>query len=176
MILGKAFGFLKGFVGYQATTTGLILSAATGLGYSFPILGAVVADCWFGKYVAIISFLVIYICGMLIMTLSAVETLGLSSEICYFIGFFLISAGSGTIKPCLITLGGDQFTLPQQKKQVNFFYYAYYFLGNLGIGCGFLVASEIVIMNCNNNEYCYSASFGLAAILLTTFFSKDRFE
>jgi dipeptide/tripeptide permease len=37
---------------------------------SFPILGAIVADCWVGKYGTIVFFTLIYICGLLIISIT----------------------------------------------------------------------------------------------------------
>jgi len=47
-------------------------------------------------------------------------------------GLVLIGIGSGGIKPCVMPLGADQFTLPQQENHLAFYFGVYYALINVG--------------------------------------------
>jgi len=70
--------------------------------YFFPVIGAILADVWLGKYRTIISLSLVYCLGH--AALAADETrLGL------FAGLGLIAIGSGGIKPCVSAHVGDQF-------------------------------------------------------------------
>ncbi len=70
--------------------------------YFTPILGAIVADVFFGKYKTIISLSIVYCLGHLALALDE-SRLGLS------IGLTLIAIGAGGIKPCVSAHVGDQF-------------------------------------------------------------------
>ena len=63
---------------------------------------------------------ILYFLGMLILTIGAVPQLGTIVEgypipgdvnrILTYIGLFIMALGNGGIKPCVSSLGGDQFT------------------------------------------------------------------
>jgi POT family proton-dependent oligopeptide transporter len=75
--------------------------------YFFPILGAIVADAFTGKYRIIIWVSVLYCLGHLALALMGGS--GLSAEHWMWLGLFLIALGSGGIKPCVSAHVGDQF-------------------------------------------------------------------
>ncbi len=71
-------------------------------GYAFPLLGAIIADWWFGKYPVILWLSILYCFGHLALALDETR-LGLG------IGLTLIALGMGAIKPCVSAHVGDQF-------------------------------------------------------------------
>ncbi|MEN9581277.1 MAG: hypothetical protein RJA70_4286 [Pseudomonadota bacterium] len=80
--------------------------------YFFPILGAIVADAFFGKYRTIIGVSLIYCLGHLALALgdgAVGAQLGLTPRTWLTIGLTLIAIGSGGIKPCVSAHVGDQF-------------------------------------------------------------------
>lgn len=70
--------------------------------YFTPLLGALVADLWLGKYRTIILLSLVYCAGHLALALDDTR-LGLA------IGLSLIALGAGGIKPCVSSNLGDQF-------------------------------------------------------------------
>lgn len=70
--------------------------------YFFPLLGGPLADMFFGKYRTIMYMSIVYCLGHLALALDQTE-FGLLS------GLFLISLGTGAIKPCVSAHVGDQF-------------------------------------------------------------------
>ena len=88
--------------------------------YFTPLIGALIADLWLGKYRTIIGLSVIYCLGHLALALDNTRG-GL------FLGLTLIAIGSGGIKPCVSAHVGDQFgqsnagLLP---RIYNWFYFA----------------------------------------------------
>ena len=42
------------------------------------------------------------------------------------VGLLLVGMGTGGIKPCVATFGGDQFHLPEQAKQQTTFFSIFY--------------------------------------------------
>jgi POT family proton-dependent oligopeptide transporter len=88
--------------------------------YFTPLIGALLADLWLGKYKTIIALSLIYCLGHLALAFDNTRS-GL------FLGLTLISIGSGGIKPCVSAHVGDQFgqrnahLLP---RIYNWFYFA----------------------------------------------------
>ena len=74
------------------------------------------ADSYWGKYKTIFILSIVYCLGMALMAVSAVEfddsgtgqTVNMGLAIA---ALFIIACGTGGIKPCVSTLGGDQVTL-----------------------------------------------------------------
>ena len=70
--------------------------------YFTPLLGALIADLWLGKYRTIIVLSLVYCLGHLALALDHTRT-GL------IVGLSLIAVGAGGIKPCVSAHVGDQF-------------------------------------------------------------------
>jgi len=88
--------------------------------YLTPILGALLADVWLGKYRTIIGLSIVYCLGHLALALDETR-LGLA------VGLGLISLGSGGIKPCVSAHVGDQFGKTNAhllEKVFGWFYFA----------------------------------------------------
>ena len=92
--------------------------------YFFPIIGAIVADVFWGKYKTIILLSIVYVLGHVALAIDDTR-LGLS------IGLTLIAMGSGGIKPCVSAHVGDQFEKKNKHLIEKIFGY-FYFSINLG--------------------------------------------
>ena len=101
----------------------------TTLCYLTPLFGAYMSDKYLGRYKTILGGSIIYAIGLFLCTWGAVPP---HYEAGYFLpGLFLfVTIGSGCIKPCVVTLGADQFD-PKDPSQVeekakffNYFYWA----------------------------------------------------
>lgn len=97
--------------------------------YLFPLLGAVLADLWFGKYRTILLLSVVYCAGH--FALAVDET-----RVGLFLGLALIAIGSGGIKPCVSAHVGDQFGVANSKLLPKVFGWFY-----LSINAGAFVSS-----------------------------------
>ncbi len=88
--------------------------------YFTPLLGALVADCFFGKYKTILWLSILYCLGHLALAIDETR-LGLG------LGLGLIALGTGAIKPCVSAHVGDQFGSRNRhllEKVFSFFYFA----------------------------------------------------
>src|SRR6185369_927246 len=68
--------------------------ALVGANYFFPIVGALIADAWLGKYRTILLLSLVYCLGHLALALDETRT-GL------LLGLTLVAVGAGGIKPCV---------------------------------------------------------------------------
>jgi proton-dependent oligopeptide transporter, POT family len=92
--------------------------------YFFPLIGAIVADWFLGKYRTIIALSCIYCLGH--VALAADQTrLGLAT------GLTLIAIGTGAIKPCVSAHVGDQFG-PRNVRLLEKVFAWFYLSINLG--------------------------------------------
>lgn len=73
------------------------------LAYFLPVIGALVADWFWGKYKTILYLSVVYCLGHLCLAIYDIQLDG------FMFGLLLIAIGSGGIKPCVSANVGDQF-------------------------------------------------------------------
>ncbi|KAM5551701.1 hypothetical protein ABKV19_026510 [Rosa sericea] len=80
-----------------------------GLSSLFPILGAIVADSYLGRFKTIIYSTCIYFLGMVMLCLSASVVPRHYREGAYFVALYILAVGEGGHKPCVQTFAADQF-------------------------------------------------------------------
>jgi proton-dependent oligopeptide transporter, POT family len=93
--------------------------------YFFPLLGGWLADRFFGKYNTILWFSLIYCAGN-----ACLATAGTNIDQ-FYLGLFLISLGSGGIKPLVASFMGDQFD-SRTKHLAKLVFDAFYWIINFG--------------------------------------------
>ncbi|HPZ82326.1 MAG TPA: MFS transporter, partial [Thermogutta sp.] len=92
--------------------------------YFFPIVGAILADIFWGKYSTIVGLSLVYCLGHVALAWDETR-LGL------FVGLTLIAVGSGGIKSCVSAHVGDQFASRNSHRMGEVF--AWFYLAiNLG--------------------------------------------
>ncbi|KAF2938219.1 hypothetical protein DAI22_03g102200 [Oryza sativa Japonica Group] len=116
--------------------------------YLTPLIGALLADSYWGKYWTIAAFSAIYFIGLVALTLSAsvpaLQPPKCSGSICpeasllqygvFFSGLYMIALGTGGIKPCVSSFGADQFddSDPADRVKKGSFFNWFYFCINIG--------------------------------------------
>ncbi|XP_042374821.1 protein NRT1/ PTR FAMILY 8.1-like [Zingiber officinale] len=146
----------------------------SGTCYITPLLGAFIADAYLGRYWTISSFMIVYILGLVLLTMTA-SVKGLaadcSSGVCdptkaqtaaVFVALYLIALGTGGIKPCVSSFGADQFDESdesERKKKSSFFNW-FYFTINIGA----LIASSVLVWIQMNVGWGWG--FGIPAVAM----------
>ncbi|XP_054470857.1 solute carrier family 15 member 1 [Anoplopoma fimbria] len=146
--------------------------------YLTPILGAIVADSWLGKFKTIIYLSIVYAIGQVTMAVSAIHDItdsdrdGIPDDMTFHIalsmvGLFLIALGTGGIKPCVAAFGGDQFG-DHQEKQRRTFFSVFYLCINGGSLLSTIITPILRAQNCGiySQQKCYSLAFGVPAALM----------
>ena len=121
--------------------------------YFFPLIGAIVADVFWGKYRTIITFSIIYVLGCAILALGPGTPFNLA------LGLGFMAFGTGGVKPCVSTNVGDQFTSRNQHLIERAFSYFY-----LSINLG----SSFSIYKCPEwlESYGPKVAFGVPAAMM----------
>ena len=121
IFLANYLGVLGGKSMSEANAT-VYVSFFNSAVYLTPLLGALIADIFFGKYRTIITLSVVYCLGHLCLAFMGITG---SVEIWLLAGLGLIALGAGGIKPCVSAHVGDQFGVKNQHlltKIFNIFY------------------------------------------------------
>ena len=133
----------------------------TGAAYFTPIIGAVIADVFFGKYLTILSLSLMYCLGhgcLAVMDIAPTH-LGMDMKPWLIAGMFFIALGAGAIKPCVSAHVGDQFGTGNKHLLTQVFNW-FYFSINLG------AVSSIYLTPILLKEYGPAWAFGLPGILM----------
>ncbi|XP_028027891.1 peptide transporter family 1-like [Bombyx mandarina] len=159
--------YLRSKLGYTddgATETYHVFST---LVYVFPIIGGILADNYLGKFRTILYMMFVYAAGNILVAITAIPHFALPGRLCTLIGLFMITVGTGGIKPCVTAFGGDQFKIPEQESHLAAYFSIMYF--NLCVGS--LIAKTVSpIMrsevHCFGEKDCYSLAFGAPGLVV----------
>ncbi|XP_022853317.1 protein NRT1/ PTR FAMILY 3.1 isoform X1 [Olea europaea var. sylvestris] len=158
-------GFSTNMISYLTSQLHLPLTKAANTLTNFggtaaltPLLGALAADAFAGRFWTILISSIIYQIGMISLTASAVlpklrPPPCHANEVCkeadsgqlaiLYISLLLTALGSGGIRPCVVSFGADQFdeSDPKQKTTTWKFFNWYYFC----MGASILVAVTVLV-------------------------------
>lgn len=127
------------------------------LAYLCPLIGAILADSYLGRYKTILYLSIVYCMGTTLLCLSSIS----NQSFLVFVALGLIALGTGGIKPCVSAFGADQITHSFSK-----FFSMFYFSINAGSLISMLLVPIIRKTSCLGSETCYPIAFGLPAIVM----------
>eukprot|EP01018_Ginkgo_biloba_P028442 Gb_11866 [translate_table: standard] len=145
--------------------------------YVAPFWGALVADAYLGRYWTIVISSIIYILGLVLLTLS-VSLSSLKPPQCnrrdkcikatsaqigiLFFSLYLISVGTGGHKTCLEAFGADQFDDddPEERKRKSSFFNWWYF----GVCTGVLLS--VIMLPYIQENIGWGVGFGIPAVTM----------
>ncbi|NXO38143.1 S15A1 protein, partial [Locustella ochotensis] len=146
--------------------------------YLTPILGAIIADSWLGKFKTILYLSIVYAIGQAVLSVGSINDLtdhnrdGSPDIVAVnialsMVGLILIALGTGGIKPCVSAFGGDQFEDDQEKQRSTFFS-LFYLSINAGSLLSTLITPTLRASECgiHTKQECYPLAFGVPAILM----------
>uniref|UniRef100_A0A8C4F6K7 Solute carrier family 15 member 1a n=1 Tax=Dicentrarchus labrax TaxID=13489 RepID=A0A8C4F6K7_DICLA len=170
--------YFKYFLRWDNDLATSIYHTFVALCYLTPILGAIVADSWLGKFKTIIYLSIVYAIGQVLMAVSAIHDItdtdrdGTPDNMTFhvalsMVGLFLIALGTGGIKPCVAAFGGDQFSDSQDKQRRTFFS-VFYLCINGGSLLSTIITPILRAQECGiySQQKCYSLAFGVPAALM----------
>ena len=141
--------------------------------YALPVLGAILADGFFGKYRTILSLSIVYCLGNLTLACMATSWgIAIGQRTMLAIGLFLICLGAGGIKPCVSANVGDQFGESNKhllSKMFGWFYFS--------INAGSFISSILCPWLLANSKWGPGWAFGIpgiAMLIATLFFWGGR--
>ncbi|CAH2103133.1 unnamed protein product [Euphydryas editha] len=159
--------YLRDKLGYGDDSATVIYHTFTMFAYFFPLIGAMIADGWLGRFRTILYLSVVYATGSILISVTAMPPVKLPQLEFTILALLLIAFGTGGIKPCVSAFGGDQFKLPEQEKYLGYFFSLFYFSINAGsLISTFLTPILRADVHCFGDTDCYSLAFGVPGILM----------
>ncbi|XP_045423058.1 solute carrier family 15 member 1 isoform X1 [Lemur catta] len=170
--------YFTNFIGWDDNLSTAIYHTFVALCYLTPILGALIADSWLGKFKTIVSLSIVYTIGQVVISISSINDLtdhnhdGTPDSVpthvaLCVIGLALIALGTGGIKPCVSAFGGDQFEQGQEKQR-NRFFSIFYLAINAGSLISTIITPMLRVQQCgiHSIQACYPLAFGVPAALM----------
>ncbi|KAL6970053.1 hypothetical protein U1Q18_029759 [Sarracenia purpurea var. burkii] len=142
-VAGNLISYLTNVLGQPTTTAAKNVNIWRGVSSFFPPLGAFIADSYLGRFNTILISTIIYLLGLLLLTVSvSIDSLK-HNQIAFFLFLYILSVGEGGHKPCVQTFAADQFDdeLPKEKEAKSSFFNWWY----LGLVVGATTAILVVI-------------------------------
>lgn len=160
---GNLITYLTDVLGQSTAEAAQKVNVWSGVATLLPILGAIIADSYLGRFDTILISSIIYIMGLVMLTLSVSTLIPLKFH--YWVFFFslhLVAIGEGGHKPCVQTFGAEQFdeSIPEERKAKSSFFNWWYF----GICSGSLVGMLVVFYIQENVGWMIG--FGLPAVAM----------
>ncbi|PON54108.1 Proton-dependent oligopeptide transporter [Trema orientale] len=144
--------------------------------YLTPLIGAILADTYWGRYWTIAVFTTIYLIGTCALTLSAsvpaLKPAECTDSACpsatpaqytvFFFGLYTVALGTGGIKPCIWPFGADQFddTDPSERVKKGSYFNWFYFSQNIGA----IIASSLLVWI--QDKVGWGLGFGIPTLLM----------
>ena len=144
--------YLTNQLNYSNSQAASFVNIWSGTCYLTPVLGAYLADAYFGRYWIIFSFSIIYIIGLVGLALSAGisalrpeagQSPSTGQAAFFWIMMYLIALGTGGIKPNVSTFGADQFDKTDVRHRRLIPSYFNYFYAS--INCGAILSATVVV-------------------------------
>ncbi|XP_065184782.1 solute carrier family 15 member 2-like isoform X1 [Sycon ciliatum] len=158
--------YLTEHMGYEDNTATALYHAFIMLCYMSPVIGAMIADGWLGKYKTILALSVVYAFGNIVLAgTSAPLGSETATKVVPLAGLLLIAFGTGGIKPCVAAFGGDQFRDDQVHLLQRYFSIFYFSINAGSVLSTFLSPYLRANTSCFDAD-CYMYAFGLPAILM----------
>ncbi|CAF1049008.1 unnamed protein product [Adineta ricciae] len=130
-----------------------------------PIVGAIVADGFIGRYSTILILSVIYAIGTLILSITSIPSVGHKELLGPMLGLGLIALGAGGTRPCTSTFCADQIS-SSNIKQLGFMFTVYYFVEQFaGLVARMLTPILRSDVQCFDSD-CYPLAFAVPTFLM----------
>lgn len=126
------------------------------------------SDSWLGKFKTIFYLSCVYALGSVVLAFTSFPRITGSPPHWWgaMIGLGLIVVGTGGIKPCVSSFGGDQFKATQIAMISMFFSWFYWSINAGSMLSMFITPVLRQNVHCFGQDSCYPLAFGLPAVLM----------
>lgn len=158
-LAGNLIMYLTNHLGESMVVAAQNVNMWVGVSAIFPLVGAFVADSCLGRLRTIVISSLVYLMGMILLTLSVSVIPSGYRKSTFFMGLYVIAVGEGGHKPCVQTFAADQFDedLPEEKMAKSSFFNWWY----LGITAG--ATTAVFLIPYLQDHVGWSVGFGLLA-------------
>ncbi|GFW28355.1 peptide transporter family 1 [Trichonephila clavipes] len=151
---------------YSDSKATVIFHSFIMLSYFTPLLGAILADSYLGKFKTILYISIVYAIGNIILSVGSIPNEMNIMKGVSLLGLLIIGIGTGGIKPCVSAFGGDQFSSNQKKECERFFSIFYFAINGGSVVSTILTPILRADVHCFGSDSCYPLAYGIPAALM----------
>ncbi|XP_051147149.1 protein NRT1/ PTR FAMILY 5.4-like [Andrographis paniculata] len=142
-VAGNLFVYMTTVLRLPTATAAKSVNTWRGVSALFPVAGALLADSYFGRFKTILLSSVIYLTGLIALTVAVSAVPPQLRRTVFFVALYILAVGEGGHKPCVQTFAADQFdeTIAEEKAAKSSFFNWWY----VGIVGGATAAILVVI-------------------------------
>ena len=165
--------FLYKFIGFDKDISTIMYHLFECCAYFCSLIGAALADGYWGKFNTIFRLSLVYAFGMCIFALSAIpfddgsSTFRGANAALVGAALIVVSFGTGGIKPCVSSFGGDQFEA-DDKKGTQAFFDLFYWMINAGSFISLFITPILRTTSCGSlgtDDSCFFLAYATPAAL-----------
>ncbi|VVA94999.1 unnamed protein product [Arabis nemorensis] len=173
-IATNLISYLTGPFGQSTAVAAANVNAWSGISLLLPVLGAFVADAFLGRYRTIIIASLIYVLGLVFLTLSAFlapitsdETEVSSSpssllSVLFFFSLYLVAIGQSGHKPCVQAFGADQFDEKHRKENRDRSSFFNWWYVSMAVG----ISMAIVVVGYIQEAVSWALGYGIPSVFM----------
>ncbi|GLT38498.1 hypothetical protein SLA2020_127440 [Shorea laevis] len=161
-LAGNLITYLTNNLGEPTATAAKSVNTWVGVSSIFPILGAIIADSFLGRFNTILLSSIIYFLGMVLLSLSVSVVPTEHRRAVFYTALYILAVGEGGHKPCVQTFAADQFDEdnPDEKAAKSSFFNWWYLAIVFGASTAILVVIYL------QDHVSWTAGFGVLAGVL----------
>ncbi|KAJ4972062.1 hypothetical protein NE237_005161 [Protea cynaroides] len=159
---GNLITYLTNVLKEPIATAAKDVNIWSGICFLLPLVGAFLADSYLGRFNTVLFSSIIYLKGLLLLTLSVSVIPARFRRLIFFVSLYTIAIGQGGHKPCVQAFAADQFDEdePEEKKAKSSFFNWWFF----GICTGASAGTVVVIYLQDNVGW--TVGFGVTAVAM----------
>eukprot|EP01125_Pyxidicula_operculata_P021962 TRINITY_DN8797_c0_g1_i1.p1 TRINITY_DN8797_c0_g1~~TRINITY_DN8797_c0_g1_i1.p1 ORF type:complete len:525 (-),score=32.85 TRINITY_DN8797_c0_g1_i1:13-1587(-) len=132
--------------------------------YLTPLIGAWVADNYWGRFKTIVVFTIFYVLSMTSLAIGVIPSVVQTQPWVVLFSIFVISVATGGIKPNVITYGADQFEFisdkTEKKESLQSYFHWFFFFNITGSVIAYTAVAYV------QQEISVSLGFGIPAVIM----------
>ncbi|XP_051139186.1 protein NRT1/ PTR FAMILY 5.10-like [Andrographis paniculata] len=179
-VSGNLVSYLTGKLGQPTATAAAMMNAWFGVSSLLPVVGALLADSFTGRFRMIIASCVLYVSGLTLLVVSAslntydpskCQPVGVLTSAChpdqvvlifFFSSLYLVSLAQGGFTPCVQAFGADQFDdADEYEGTAKSSYFNWWYCALVG---GILV--PLTIVNYIQDNVSWVLGFAISAVVM----------
>lgn len=136
--------------------------------YVFSVVGAIIADCYWGIYKTLIIMSILISFSGSIVSIASIDLPFFDIRLMSFVGLLLTMIGTGCVKTNQSVFGGNQFKLPEQSSLLDYYFSIHYLFMKFGQVCGMVLVPILrEDVKCLGSNDCYPLAFGAPTLSMT---------
>ncbi|XP_070506336.1 peptide transporter family 1-like [Chironomus tepperi] len=149
--------------------------------YFFSIVGAIIADCYWGIYRTLTTMSILIAISGTIVSIASMDLSFLNIRVMSFIGLICTMIGTGCVKTSQNAFGGNQFKMPEQSALLDYYFSIHYLFMKFGHVTGMVLVPILrEDLKCFGDDTCYPVAFGaptmaISIAFLILFLGRNKF-